>query len=91
MDQSVKLDPIVLGSSVPNPFFRGVSPNRTLMYTEHLKLREREMAAGHEQLGHLPFKATDQHGARGVVVEIKDPKRIPNFRLSDIPGAPKSV
>jgi hypothetical protein len=32
------------------------------------------------------FKPTTQHGARGVICKIKEPAKIPDFKLSDIPG-----
>lgn len=32
------------------------------------------------------FKATEQHGARGVICEVYPDTKIPDFKLSDIPG-----
>lgn len=37
----------------------------------------------------FPFKLTTAHGGCGVIVTVKPPVVIRQFKLSDIPGAPK--
>ena len=80
MSEARKLDPVVLGAGNLDPFFQGISPNRAAMFASHQK----QMPGG-------GFKETDMCGGCGVIVEVKEPTVIPAFKLSDIPGAPKSV